>query len=417
MKLLYNCFAGISGDMHLAAMLDLGMPEDVLRQELAKLGLDAAYTMKVSREERSGIFGTRVDILLATGEVQELDPAHDHAHQHAHAHEHHHETKMSAHHHGHRTYKDIARHLDATELATPVKELAKSIFMEVARAEGKVHNTPAEEVHFHEVGAVDSIVDIVGAAICYQHMGITEVVATPPELGGGFVQCQHGKMPVPAPATMEILQGVPCTSGATDKEMTTPTGAAILKVLTHRFSRNLDLAVTRTGYGVGHHKTEIPNLLRVCQISEATPLETVEHMVECNIDDMPAERITYLVDRLMEAGAKDVTITPVIMKKGRPGHKLSILSGADTWDAVTRRLVQESSTIGYRHYPVTKVELEREETELRTPWGRVRKKTTHLPDGTATREKWEYEDIRAIAEKQDISIESAYALLEEYARS
>lgn len=427
MKLLYNCFAGISGDMNLSAMLDLGMNEDILRRELSKLGLDEEFTMKITRDERSGIYGTRVDILLTNEEEHSHQHEHKHSHNHEHKHNHEHgddhkhahshETATHAHHHGHRNYADIARLIEATELDEKIKDLAKAIFMEVAKAEGKVHNKPAEEVHFHEVGAVDSIVDIVGAAICYHHLGITEVVATPPELGGGFVNCQHGKMPVPAPATMEILHGIPTTSGATNKEMTTPTGAAILKVFANSFTNSPDLEVSKVGYGVGHRKTEIPNLLRVCQMEDAPAFETVERMVECNIDDMPAERIAYLAERLMEAGAKDVTITPVMMKKGRPAHKLSILTGEDIFKAVTLRLVQESSTIGYRHYPVTKVELKREETEMFTPWGSVRQKTTQLPDGTTTRKKWEYEDIRAIAKEQDISLEEAYAMIDEFTKS
>lgn len=421
MKLLYNCFAGISGDMNLAAMLDLGMNEDLLRRELGKLGLDEEFTMKITRDERSGIFGTRVDILLTNEEEHshshEQDDAHSNDPEHTHKHKHNHETATQAHHHGHRNYADIARLIDDTELDEKIKDLAKAIFMEVAKAEGKVHNKPAEEVHFHEVGAVDSIVDIVGAAICYHHLGVTEVVATPPELGGGFVQCQHGKMPVPAPATMEILKGIPTTSGATDKEMTTPTGAAILKVFATAFVSAPNMEVTKVGYGIGHRETEIPNLLRVYQMEDAPATETVEHMVECNIDDMPAEQIAYLTERLMDAGAKDVTLTPVMMKKGRPAHKLSILVGADAFKAVTQKLVEESTTIGYRYFPVTKVELKREEEEMFTPWGNVRRKSTLLPDGTTTRKKWEYEDIRSIAKEQDISLEEAYALINEFTNS
>ena len=245
--LYYDCFAGISGDMNLAAMIDLGVAPDFLRAELDKLGLGNEFTMDVSRDARNGIHGTRVDIRLANPAL-----GHDHhgqGHQKAHG--------------PRRDFAAIREIITNSALADEVKETSLHIFRKVAEAEGAVHGLPADEVHFHEVGAVDSIVDIVGAAICRHHLDVDAVWASPVELGKGFARCAHGLIPVPAPATVEILHNIPTTRGGTDHEATTPTGAAILAALVDEFTETPAMATVKTGYGVGHRETMRPNLLRV----------------------------------------------------------------------------------------------------------------------------------------------------------
>ena len=245
--LYYDCFAGISGDMNLAAMIDLGVDPEFLQKELSLLKIDEEFSLEISRSNKMGIEGTRVTV---------------HLHQHEeHSHCHHHEGQ-SGHHH-HRNVESIERIIDGSELSPDVKKAAKKIFMEVAVAEAKVHGKPLGEIHFHEVGATDSIVDIVGAAICYHKLGVDKVMSRPVELGGGFVRCQHGMMPVPAPATAEIVSNIPCTFGAVNHEATTPTGAAILKVLVDEFTTTPQLTIKQTAYGIGHRDCAIPNVLRV----------------------------------------------------------------------------------------------------------------------------------------------------------
>ena len=246
--LYYDCFSGISGDMNLAALLDLGVDPDFLHGELAKLGLEDEFELAVTEASRSGIRGLRVDVRLA-GE----DAGHGHHH-----HEHHH--------HPHRAFADIRALIENSALADEVKAIAAAIFRRVAEAEGKVHGRPVDEVRFHEVGAVDSIVDIVGAAICLRALKPDAVWASSVELGGGFVRCAHGLLPVPAPATAEILRGIPTRRGGADFECCTPTGAAILAAAASRFTDAPALRVEKTGYGIGHRESAgdgRPNLLRV----------------------------------------------------------------------------------------------------------------------------------------------------------
>ena len=242
MKILYyDCFAGISGDMNLAAMIDLGVDPDSVKAELSKLNLDDEFELHVSRDKKQGISGTRVDVLL-----KELKH-----------HSHH------SHHSHHRNIKTIESLILDSGLKPQVKQTAMEIFTHVAVAEAKVHGKKIEEVHFHEVGATDSIVDIVGAALCYHELKVDKVLSRPIELGSGFVRCAHGRMPVPAPATAEIVKDIPTTLGAVTSEATTPTGAAILKSLVDEFRTGVELTIRRSGYGLGHRDAELPNVLRV----------------------------------------------------------------------------------------------------------------------------------------------------------
>lgn len=282
MKVLYyDCFSGISGDMNLGAMIDLGVDKDYLVDELSKLKLHDEFQLKITRDARKGISGTKVDVILMHGHHEEYhsnetevhahgdDHHHEHAHDHGdvgHGHSHQHSHKHShqeSHHHEHRNYKDIENLINSSELSDEVKKLSLNIFMRVAVAEAKVHGKAIEEVHFHEVGATDSIVDIVGAAICANYLKVDKIMCSSVELGSGFVRCAHGLIPVPAPATVEILKGIPVKAGVVPKETTTPTGAAILAELVDEFTDKKNFIMEKIGYGIGHRDTEIPNVLRV----------------------------------------------------------------------------------------------------------------------------------------------------------
>lgn len=254
-KLYYDCFAGVSGDMNLGAMIDLGVGEDYLRSELSKLGIDDEFELVVKRAQKLGIEGTKVDVILKKE---------GHHHHHDHDHKHHHHS-----HEGLRNLPEIERIIDSSTLSEGVKALSKAIFMEIAIAEAKVHGKAVHEIHFHEVGAVDAIVDIVGAAICFEKLGVTEIISSPIQLGGGFVRCDHGMMPVPAPATAEILKGIPVKMGLVQKEMTTPTGAAIMKVMAKSYVSEIDMTVEAVGYGLGTRDLDIPNVLRVMKLSDS----------------------------------------------------------------------------------------------------------------------------------------------------
>ncbi len=268
MKILYyDCFAGISGDMNLAALIDLGVSPDYLKAELVKLSIDDEFALQCQPEKCNGIQGMQVHVRL-NGQQH----GHSHGHEHPHGHEHAH-VGAPAHVHDHnlaqgshlphRNLADITAIIAQSTLADPVKQTSLSIFRRIAEAEAKVHGKALEDVHFHEVGATDSIVDIVGAAICFHALDVDAVWSSPLELGGGFVRCAHGIMPVPAPATVEILHGIPTTRGGVEHEATTPTGAAIIAALAHAFKAAPAMTTLSTGYGIGHRRTVRPNMLRV----------------------------------------------------------------------------------------------------------------------------------------------------------
>lgn len=272
--LYYDCFCGISGDMNLGAMIDLGVDPEFLRAELAKLPMADEFELVIQKAVKKGIEGTKADVRLLKdhGHHHDHHHGHDHKHDHGHKHEHHHHEHKHKHghdHHEHRNLSAIEAMINSSTLCDKVKALSLKIFMEVAQAEAKVHGKPLQEVHFHEVGAVDSIVDIVGAAICFEALGVDRVVSSPVQLGGGFVKCDHGMMPVPAPATAEILKGVPVKTGLVASEMTTPTGAAILKALVSEYSDQMTMNISRIGYGLGNREHEFPNVLRAMILEDA----------------------------------------------------------------------------------------------------------------------------------------------------
>lgn len=394
MKVLYyDCFSGISGDMNLAAMIDLGVEKEYLINELKKLGLNE-YEIKVSKDNRKGISGTRVNVILGT----ESDNHHQHCH---------------------RSLKDIISIINSSKLNDKVKKLSIDIFMKVALAEAKVHNVPINEVHFHEVGAVDSIVDIVGAAICIDYLKADKIMSSKVEIGGGFVKCAHGILPVPAPATAEILKDIPIKSGKIFFEATTPTGAAILAAVVDEFTENKFFKIKKIGCGIGHKdEGDIPNILRVFlgetqekyigkgySVRDYNREEAI--ILECNIDDMNPEIYEYVMDKLMKSGAMDVYMTPIIMKKGRPAVTLSVLCSENTEQQLEDILLLETTTIGVRKYKVNKTMLKRETIKVNTIYGDVNAKVSYI-NGEKVKFKPEYEDCRKIAEDHSVPINKVY---------
>ncbi|MBW9149669.1 nickel pincer cofactor biosynthesis protein LarC [Clostridium sp. CM028] len=413
MKMLYyDCFSGISGDMNLGALLDLGIDEKYLIEELKKLNING-YEIKVSRDSRKGIEGTKVDVDLEEHHHVHTQDGSEGEHSHGHVSNNHS-------HEEHRNLNDIEKIIECSELSSKVKELSKKMFMRVARAEAKVHGKTLYEVHFHEVGAIDSIVDIVGAAICISHLNVDKIMSSSIELGGGFVKCAHGLIPVPAPATVEILKGIPVKMGAVPFETTTPTGAAILAANVSEFKDDNDFIIKKIGYGIGNRDTEIPNVLRVMLVEEVNNLsdtekkenegEVFQEIVECNIDDMNPEIYEYILDKLFTKGALDAYLTPIIMKKGRPGVKISVLCKEDKIEKMKEVLFRETTTFGVRSFKVHKTMLQRGFTKMNTSYGEVTVKEAYYK-GEKIKNKLEYEECKKIARSVGLPISKVYETL------
>lgn len=411
--LYYDCFSGISGDMNLAALIDLGVPASYLLDELKKLNL-TGYEIKIGKASKQGIEGTRVEVILdseksITGKAK-VNPSNLVMHQPQVQENTHKHAISTGQEHEHRTYGHIKSLILQSKLSDYVKELSIAIFEKVAIAEGKIHGKPKDEVHFHEVGAVDSIVDIVGAAICLEYLKPDKILSAPPQLGGGFVKCAHGTFPVPAPATAEILRGIPSKTGAVDAETTTPTGAAILATVVNEFTSQTNFAITKIGYGIGYKDFNIPNVLRVYFANDTNPAgETFEQslLVECNIDDMSPERYEFVMERLFIAGADDVFLESIFMKKNRPAQKLSSLVSPSKLDKLLPIIFTETSTLGVRIVHCEKHMLHREMKEIATPWGPVRVKFG-IYNNKTIKAKPEYDDCVRIARENNISISYVY---------
>jgi pyridinium-3,5-bisthiocarboxylic acid mononucleotide nickel chelatase len=380
MKILYyDCFSGISGDMNLGAMIDLGIDKEYLEEELNKLNLKG-WELIAEKDQRHGIFGTKVTV------------------------------RQTRHEHAHRHLSDIERIIDDSTLDGSTKELSKKIFMKVALAEASVHKIGIDKVHFHEVGAIDSIIDIVGAAICFNALKVDGVCVSPVELGGGLVKCDHGLLPVPAPATAEIIQGIPVKKGGVDFEATTPTGAAIIAALGTEFGNDSTIIIEKTAYGIGHKEhPSVPNLLRVFlgeKIPSADSGHTALHL-ECNIDDMNPEFIEYISGRLFSEGASDVFISNIIMKKGRPGIILNVICEPGKAETLKTVIFTESTTLGIRTFPFRKDTLARKFEKINTIYGEVTVKHSFYNEKEVSY-KPEYEDCRRIASEKGIPLKEVY---------
>lgn len=413
MKVLYyDCFCGISGDMHIAAMLDLGVPQEYLLKEISKLKIDSEYEIKIQKTIKKGITGTRVDVILKNGHANNDTHQHNHhSHNnidgHSHTHHHHEDNEHNMEHH-HRGLKEIEDIINSSDLSDNVKKLSINTFMKVAEAEAKVHGKDLYEVHFHEVGAVDSIIDIVASAITLDYLKVDKIVASSIQLGGGFVKCAHGIIPVPAPATVEILKGIPVKTGVVEFETTTPTGAAILATNVQEYTDKIDFQIDKIAYGLGHRELEIPNVLRVYlgTIQESEKIEE-QYIIETNIDDMNPEFYEYIEEKLFSNGALDVYKTAIIMKKGRPAIKLSVLVSANKEEEVLKIIFKETTSIGVRKYKVEKIMLDRDFSKKTTVFGEVMLKNSYYK-GELIKSKPEYEECKIIAKENSIPLKQVY---------
>lgn len=416
--LYFDCFSGISGDMTVGALLDVGADEKALLEGLEKLKVDG-YRIKIEKKLKNGISGTDFSVILEDHEEYEEHEYHEHHHDgHDHDHDHNHDHHVHEHNHGHlhvhndahvhRNMSDIEKIINDSGLNERIRKLALKIFKLVAEAEGRIHGKPAEEVHFHEVGAVDSIVDIIGTAICIDSLDVERIVFSSLPLSRGFVRCQHGVFPLPAPATLEILKDVPVYYTDVNFELVTPTGAAIAKGLAEEFGMVGEMEVERIGYGLGKKTYEIPNVLRVMLFNSKKKISDRVMEIETNIDDMTAEQLGSVMDRLFEQGALDVFFTPVLMKKNRPGTKLTVLCHQDRKDTLTEALLRHTSTFGVRFSYLDRTILDRETVAVDTGFGSIRCKLGRLT-GELLKYSPEYEDCKTASERSGRPISEVYA--------
>jgi uncharacterized protein (TIGR00299 family) protein len=377
-----DCFAGISGDMTLGSLIDCGVPLKYIRQEIKKLGL-TGYSIDVSETVKSHITAKQVNIVFDVSEQPD------------------------------RKYLAIKSMLEESKLSPKSKDKALKAFEILGKAEAAVHGIPLNEVHFHEIGAIDSIIDLVGSIIGFEYLEIDKIFSSPVPLGTGFAETEHGRMPVPSPAALEVLAGYPVIHRDSGYEMTTPTGATLIRVLSEGLlPEKFTYSVKKTGYGSGTRITDKwPNVLRLI-IGEHNKSETPKQLfvLETNIDDLNPEIYPYLIERLLSAQVKDVYLTPVIMKKGRPGTKLTVLVDESGIAETEKIIFTETSTIGIRRYPVDRTTLIRQTRHLKTRFGQMVVKVISR-DGEEVIHA-EYEECRRIAREKGINLIDVYRELD-----
>ena len=372
----FDCFAGISGDMCLGALIDLGMPLERLMTSLKSMPLDG-FKIDVQTIHRHGIGAKQVQVHCDASQPP-------------------------------RNYQHITNLIDQSPLPQRVKKKSQAVFKRIALAESEIHGVSLSKVHFHEVGAVDALVDIIGAMLCIEYLKLDKIVASKIPLGCGFVQSSHGTLPVPAPATLSILKNVPVYGTPNPFEMTTPTGAAIISELAESFDDLPEMIVSQIGYGAGQREFEQrPNLLRVVTGKATTPANEAVYIVETSIDDMNPEIFGYLMESLFDDGALDVYWIPIYMKKNRPGTLVQVVCKKLSREAITKRLLSESTSLGVRFYEVQRQILAREPIKVQTAWGELTAKRTIDPDGHA-RIIPEYEECRRVAKEIQVPIRKVF---------
>ena len=409
----YDCFAGISGDMNLGAMVDLGADKDALVSELEKLGI-GGWKIEFSKDGRGGIFGTKAQVVL-DGHEHTHDAPHPHAHAHADCEHHHEHTRAESPHreHEHRSFRDIKAIIENSKISDRAKKLSLKIFGKVAEAEAKIHGREIDDVCFHEVGAVDSI--IVGAAICADLLGAEKFACSEIELGGGTVKCAHGIIPVPAPATAEILENFRVKLNGAPHECTTPTGAAIIAALCEVSEAKISGRIVANGVGVGQRNpANIENVLRVSLIESAPETDGVREekmfVAEANIDDMTAESLAFLCSRLFADGAADVWQEAIAMKKSRLGTKVCALVSEERKGKILSCFLGESSTLGVRVSEVSRISIPRETRTIKTRLGEVRVKISEF--GGRAKIKPEFDDCATIANKKHLPLDEVRRIAE-----
>jgi len=429
MKTLYlDIFSGISGDMFVAALLDLGVDAHQFEHELEKLRIDG-YHLHIARKEKSGIAGVKFDVHLT--DHPDHDHVHDHGHSHHHDDHHHHHEHGHGHSHEHehehhhhdenRTFGEIKEMISKSPLSDWVKKKSIAVFQRIADAEGKIHGKPPEQVHFHEVGAVDSIVDIVGASIALEMLGKPRVLSAPVVEGMGWINCAHGRFPVPAPATLAILgaRGVAVTQCDEPHELVTPTGAALLAEFVESFGPMQGVVAEKIGFGLGtrDNKTR-PNVLRAVLGTSNTqhPTPNIQShdwetdtivVLETNLDDISAEVLGNFVERALAASALDVFHTPIQMKKNRPGVLLTVLCAQSDADKFSEMMLRETSAFGVRRHSAERRKLHREFTNVKTRFGEVTVKIGKL-DGKVVQAAPEFESCKKAAEKAGVPLKEVY---------
>jgi hypothetical protein len=375
-KIAYaDCFSGISGDMFLAALLDAGLDEGLLRTELAKLDI-GPFDLAVTTTGASGIKATKVEI-SARGNQQ------------------------------FRNLPSILDILHASRLDPEIIARAGTVFTALATAEARVHGLPVDQIHFHEVGAIDTIIDVVGVIVGLHHLGIEQLVSSPLPWGHGFVDCAHGRLPLPAPAVCELLAGVPVYAVDITQELVTPTGAALLTTLSQGFGPLPDMTITATGYGSGNHvlPNHQPNLLRLMIGHKTEKTQTVE-VIETHLDDWNSEGFPYLCELLLRQGALDVSLTAMLMKKGRPGQQLRVICHPSHGLQLKQTILSETTAIGLRFRTESRLTLEREEVTVETRWGKLAAKKVQTPAGSVIYP--EYEACREIAASAQVPLQQVY---------
>ena len=391
------------------ALLEIIGDDNYLVNELKKLNVDG-YKIEISDKVKNGITGKYVDVILEDAHHHDHEHEHEHEHSHTHDqdsdkdgdHEHHHN-------HEHRNLFDVNKIIDDSSLDEKTKDLAKRIFLRVAKAESKVHNKPLEEVHFHEVGALDSIVDIIGTAILINKINPDKILASIVNDGYGFIECAHGTMSVPVPATSEIFanSNVKFRQIDVDTELVTPTGAAIIAELAEDFTTLPAMKIEKIGWGAGYKDLKIPNVLKV-YLGETEANNGQIIVMETNIDDTTGEILGYTQEKLFQNGALDVFFTPIFMKKNRPAYRLTVACRKDDMVKLQNIIFKETTTIGIRYRQESRTELQKENIEIDTKYGKMKAKKV-----TNNGEEYiypEYESLKEIAEKNNIPIKELYKL-------
>ena len=384
MKIAYfDCFSGISGDMTVGALLDAGLKIETLEKELKKLGL-SGYQLEVNKVVKKGISTTQFKVKIKEEGVE-------------------------------RRFKDILTILEESKLDEEIKKETKKIFFNIAQAESKIHQKDIDRIHFHEIGGLDSIIDITSVVIGIKTLGIEEIYSSALPVGKGFVKCAHGVIPVPAPATLELLKNIPTYSGGIESEMITPTGAAIIGTLANSFGERPLMKIERIGYGAGEKEFSIPNLLRVSIGEKILKDENLKDsyvsdeavLIETNIDDMSPEFYDYIIDKLFTQGALDVFLTPIQMKKNRPAHMLSVIGYEQDLKGILEVLFSESTTLGVRIREIKRLRLAQQNFIAETKYGKIKIKVAMFK-GEIKNIAPEYEDCKKMAKQYQIPLKEVY---------
>ena len=412
MKTLYlECGMGAAGDMLMAALLELIPDKQAFIDKMNTLNLPGVH-VEAEKAVKCGITGTHMKVTVDGEEEESLD-AHDHHQEHHHDHEHHHDPEDHPHdhdhdhehhhHHHHTSVADIEGIIDGLDVSERVKADVKAVYALIAEAESRVHGHPVSEIHFHEVGTLDAVADVVGVCLLMEKIGAEKVVASPVHVGAGHVHCMHGILPVPAPATALLLNGIPTFGGQVQGELCTPTGAALLKHFVSRFGDRPIMATEAIGYGMGKKDFERANCLRAFLGESKGALEQITRL-ECNLDDMTGEDISFAMEQLLKAGARDVYTQAIGMKKSRPGVLLSVICLPEDADKLAAVMMKYTATLGIRRQDMTRYVLERVVETVEKPYGPVRVKTA---SGMGVlRRKAEYEDLATLAEQNQVSLET-----------